>query len=158
MVSQNHLFVTLTFATKWHQHGFKWLFNNTIIPVLKYLNKVGAYELAYELTEKGVLHYHIIIKVKDMIKFKVFTNYWSKHHGFVDIKPVKNYLGAFIYIRKDSNDMSQLMFKDPNYKQIITNSTSATVFKYYLDKCKENAKQVKKANKIQGALDQFFKL
>lgn len=133
-------------------------YHSVILDLLKYLNKVGTYRLVPELTEKGVLHFHIMVKVKDMVKFKVLNNYWQKTHGFVDIKPVNKEFGCFIYIRKDTLEMVQLLWDeiDP-LLAIITNISFPYVCSKLIER-NNKATKVRKLNKIQGALDKFYKL
>lgn len=146
-------FVTLTFPIgKYRQQHYETLRN-----VLKYLNKCGTYQLVCEIGETGNFHYHYIINVKDKVKHSIFMNYWQSHYGYVKIKPVTDYLGCFIYLRKMSNEFPQDLYKDDDiYKKVITNSTYPTVLKWYLTK-EQHKKTVKKYNEVKGSLDSYFK-
>lgn len=148
-------FLTLTFQKS---EGFKSQYHKVILNLLKYLNKIGTYRLAAELTQKGGLHFHIMIKVKDTVKFAVLNNYWQKNHGYVDIQPIRNELGCFIYIRKDTLSMVEELWGefDPMLT-ILTNLTFPYVCRKIVER-NNNSRKAKKLNEVQGALDLFYKL
>lgn len=155
-------FITLTYSEP------KKLFNtfvNDVVEIMKWLNNAGKYKLVSELSPKGAFHWHVMIDVNDEIKLTKFLNHWAYHKGFVDRKKVDNKLGMFIYLRKQSFDMSEELSKKFNIEQcsslaIITNSTSPLIMELisdYLKKQKVTNKNIKKLNNINVGILKYYK-
>lgn len=158
----NTYFVTLTYSDK--QKFFNsWL--KDLPEILKWLQTAGTFRLVAEISNSGVFHWHYILGIKDNIKHCKFLNHWRYHKGHIDIKPIKNLLGSFIYIRKQSYDISQELCNklgvDHNSAlAIITNSTAPLVLqviKRYYEQQKANNRNTKKINELNIGIFKFYK-
>lgn len=94
--------VTLTYEsveTSWKKDGAVRKFANDLRTWAK---RQGVDILAYfwsgEVQKRGALHYHILILGAPYISKEQLRAWWS--HGFVDIRAVRDYVGAFKYLGK----------------------------------------------------------
>lgn len=168
----NTYFVTLTYRQP-VDHWQQW--KKDIRTLLQYLNNAGSFELVCEIGKKGQFHWHYIIRIKDDIKHNRFLNHWTSSRGFIDIKPVRNYLGSFIYIRKTSLMMGEFLeeklrtTKTPPEKGeqfyfcIINNSTAPFILKAlrtiisYTNRSTKKINELQQTiNKIKGSLDEYY--
>lgn len=153
----NARFVTLTFK---EPIKAKKAFFSTIISIVNYLNKCGEFHLASEIGDNGKFHYHYIIKLKDPIKHNVFINYWESNYGMTKNKVCDNWLGSFIYIREDSNEMVNYLFPEQYnspYLKIITNSTIKLLLST-IQNITKSTKQYNKCEQTKGSIDKYYKL
>jgi len=116
--------LTLTFRALFHYQGPKGLFNKTIDEIAWNMHKIAradTFRIFPELTNKGVLHYHILYKTRNFVTLKAFRNYWFRKYGNTDIEVVghtqRDFWTVFHYIRKDSRAMIKF-FKLKKYSQI----------------------------------------
>lgn len=150
-------FVTLTFKNACKYVSIKKLFRDTIVGLIKQLQQSGKWRLVAELTSKGDLHYHIMITPIDEIKLKVLCHYWQKTYGYVDNQKqgevgvgkelYTSRLRLFVYLRKDSNSMPDVLGlpNEPQWK-IMTDR----YYKVYLAWFKYEK------NKEKKLVDQYF--
>jgi len=66
-----------------------------------------------ELTEKGMLHWHYIIMLKDSVKHKIFLGWWRRHCGFVKVIEPKNLQSAIAYVKEEKNQVIEDTFGFP---------------------------------------------
>lgn len=87
------------------------LFLSTLNDVGKRLSRCCHKWVLYpELTpDRGQLHFHGTIFVKDPIKWMHFVNYYNKVYGFLKLKPVDDICAWSRYIEKDWFTMQQLL-------------------------------------------------
>lgn len=158
----NTYFITLTYSSA--QKFFNtWI--KDLPEILKWLNNAGSFRLVAEISPHGVFHWHYIIGVRDSIKHSKFLNHWRYHKGHIDMKPVRNLLGSFTYIRKQSFDISSEICTKMNIDHnsifaIITNSTAPLVLlaiKDYITKQKLSNRNIKKINDLNVGIFKFYK-
>lgn len=97
--------LTLTFERKYQRFKPKTLHRRTMEHVLFNMSRIcDNYSIFPELTDAGMLHYHIIFKTSNFVRIKAFRGFWSRLYGFTNLKyfPDKDYLNVFIYCRKDN--------------------------------------------------------
>lgn len=82
----------------------KYIYNDDKPLIMKYLNKMSNHYCLYpEFDANHRLHYHGIINIKDMIKFRHLKHLIDKLIGFVKIEKIKdhnNHLKFLIYSMK----------------------------------------------------------
>lgn len=102
-------FLTLTFSQKYHKKKLESLWMATIPVVVRNLRRIAPnmFSIWSELTDQGILHYHIICKHHNYLKMKVFRAAWYRTYGITDLSFVKpsRYLHVFTYCRKESWEM-----------------------------------------------------
>lgn len=104
-------FLTLTFGKGFHKFNPKVLVRETLPSIYKYMRHISyGYTISMELTEQGILHYHLLVDVKDFIKYKIFNNYWTRHYGFVKSINPSNVEKTLEYIQKESNATLKQLF------------------------------------------------
>ena len=108
---ENWKFLTLTFNKGFHRFPIKTLIRTSLPAICKYMKHIAhSYTLGLELTEVGIVHYHLLINVKDMIKYKIFNNYWGRHYGFVKSITPRNLEKCSCYVSKELNGTLNLIF------------------------------------------------
>lgn len=162
---QNGKFVTLTYK---NPVTFKEGWTKDIPKIVQWLNRCGEYSLVPEIGDNGNFHFHYIIKIKDNFCHNMFLNHWVKNKGFIKSKVIVNYLGSFIYIRKQSLEVKQTLeqlFKTENEEliSIITRSTSPLALQRIKKLLTVEAKHTKKINElnqkiksIKGTIYEYF--
>lgn len=152
----NTWFVTLTYSKPVKMIS-QWI--KDIKAITNWLSKSGQFQLVAEIGENGNFHWHYIIHVKDDIKHRHFLNYWKYHNGFINIKIVNNYLGSYLYIRKQSQEMGEVMrekFADDRvYYNIITNSTAPYMIEKIRQKLIETNRSTKKINELYRTIEKM---
>lgn len=104
-------FLTLTFGKGLHKFQPQTLVRETLPSIHKYMKAIAlSYTLSVELTEAGVVHYHIVMSVKDFIKYKIFNNYWTRHYGFIKSIAPSTLEKAIDYTEKEQNETLKLLF------------------------------------------------
>lgn len=62
-----------------------------------------------ELTIKGTIHYHIVFRLTDQVKWYKCANIWiQRNSGYVDIQKIKQYAQCMKYCQK-SVDVMELV-------------------------------------------------
>lgn len=111
-------FLTLTFDDRHHKKGIETLWIHSMYDVVRNLRRISKkfFKIFSELTERGVLHYHIICKHHNFVKMKKFRGWWGRKYGWSDLQKIGNtthpvtganldYLNCFNYCRKESLEM-----------------------------------------------------
>lgn len=104
-------FLTLTFDGRHHHKTASSLFHGTMPWLLKRINRVSPtyWRITPELTDKGILHYHILIHTHQYVRRAAFLNCWKARYGNHDTTQVNNPLGLFIYMRKQNKDIQSVI-------------------------------------------------
>lgn len=104
-------FLTLTFDGRHHHKTAETLFHSTILWLLTRIKRVSPqyFRLTPELTEKGILHYHILIHTHQFVRRAAFLNCWKARYGNHDIARVTDQLGLLIYMRKQNKDIAPVI-------------------------------------------------
>lgn len=106
-------FLTVTLNTTWERWPLLEMFRQSSTDLHKYLRTfMEQYEMYPELTKRGVVHYHLIGKFKDRIKYFKKLNKMVHQFGFIDCQPVKDFAKCYEYISKDKTIMEE-MFELP---------------------------------------------
>lgn len=102
-------FLTLTFGTKYHTKKLSTLWLRTMPVVVRRLRRISPdfFQIYSEMTDIGILHYHIICKHHNYVAMKAFRHFWLRTYGITDLSFVKpnRYLHVFLYCRKESWEM-----------------------------------------------------
>lgn len=100
-------FLTLTYDGRHHHKTARTLFHTTMPWLLKRINRVSPqyWRLTPELTDKGILHFHILIHTHQYVRRAAFLNCWKARYGNHDTTRVTNQLGLLIYMRKQNKDI-----------------------------------------------------
>lgn len=146
-------FLTFTLRNIRTTEDYNGMLKRSLPILLKTLHKCGNYRLTIELTNKGIVHYHVLIKVINHVMLKILLNKWNKVQGYVDVKMVDNPLGYFIYLRKDSDILLKLMYGQKlslccecvNMYKVITNSTYKSFLKVF-NRMQMSISQIKRDN------------
>lgn len=104
-------FLTLTFDERHHKKRLDTLWFHTLPDAIRNLRRISKnyFHIFSELTEKGILHYHIICKHHNYLAMKAFRGWWFRKYGYTDLQKVKkspkDFLNLFTYCRKDTFEM-----------------------------------------------------
>lgn len=108
---------------------------------------VSQYGIWAELTATGQLHWHIIVEIKDKIKFKIACNWWAKNRGFLDIRPVTNLCDLTSkYLNKEREETERYLFRGPSapsfpLKDDLNPSVIDDQMEYYLMGLRQDIKR-----------------
>lgn len=110
-------FLTLTFDERHHKKSLETLWISSMYDVLRKLRQISPnfFKVFSEMTERGILHYHIICKHYNFVSMKYFRGWWARKYGWTDLQKIGNkvsknganldYLNCFNYCRKESLEM-----------------------------------------------------
>lgn len=151
----NAKFLTFTFRPSFHQTPLKILFYKTYPFLLKNLQRIAppcanqqyTWTVCPELTDAGVLHYHVILKTHNHIRRAVFLGVWRQKYGNVQQEDVYSIVCLTLYMRKQNKEMSKAL-DFPKYQLIATNRIYAHVMDYIATRIRS----LKEANKIRARL------
>lgn len=138
-------FLTQTVDPCFHGHTNKYLFDDSILELVRAIRKVSKqYVLWFELTDKEVLHYHAIMSIDDAYAYRKFYNKSYDNclgNSYLQIiKPgtlenVKEYINNY-------NDNGKLLPKKHGYYirnkylEFVTETQTANAIKPYIKKPK----------------------
>lgn len=110
----NYKLLTLTFRYDFHTLSCKELYDQTVWELCKNMHRISPEWRAYpELTNKGMLHWHIILRTTNFVKLKAFRGWWSRRYGSSHCEPIKptmdDFMCTWFYIRKDSREMMKIL-------------------------------------------------
>lgn len=108
----HYRWITLTFKPRYHVKLAADLFYQTVGLIYAKLWRIAGKSFSFvpELTERGQLHYHLLVRTNEHVRLAVFTNYWEHTWGHVDYRPVWCIL--FLkhhYMRKQNEEMGKLL-------------------------------------------------
>lgn len=149
---EDFIFITCTY--KEGSKGIKpeYQFETTIFPLYNKIRKcMSFFEIYPELTINNTIHYHIICKIKDKIKYHKSVLPALKYEGFVKAEKVKNIQNVMKYCKKDVESMEKILKRElpvthddkfkPLYSDVIKKKNRTSLWEKneaeYLDEMKK---------------------
>lgn len=124
---QLHL-LTLTFRYDFHVFTAREIYDKTVWDVTRNMKRVcgsSPWRAYPELTQKGMLHWHILLITTNFITLKAFRGFWDRMYGSSHCEKVKmtidDFFCTWFYIRKDSRAMMKIL---KLYKPMLINPSS----------------------------------
>lgn len=108
----NYVWITLTFRNDFHAIPVRTLFYRTVAWLYKRCWRIAKKDFSFvpEITEKGVLHYHLLINTTQYVRLAAFINCWKARYGNVDRETV--YCILYLkhhYMRKQNAEMAKIL-------------------------------------------------
>jgi len=108
----NTAWLTLTFRPEFHDIPVVTLFYRTVEWIYSRLWRIAGREFSFvpEMTQNGVLHYHVLITTHHYVRLAEFVNKWQARFGGVKRKVV--FCVLFLkhhYMRKDIAEMGPIL-------------------------------------------------
>jgi len=141
--------LTLTFDSCFASMTPRFLHNTKMPHIIANMRQIApkCFTIFPELTEKGLLHYHIMCSHNNLIKMKVFRGYWHRHFGFTDLQNIKpgTWLNTYIYCRKENLKMRKIL-DIHKYIYLAVNESS---YPRYLKHLHKKLVQYKRTSKLE---------
>lgn len=108
----HYVWLTLTFRPDYHATPVRTLYYHTVEWLYKRLWRIAKKDFSFvpEITEMGVLHYHILVRTTEHVRLAHFINSWRAKYGRVDRESV--YCLLYLkhhYMRKQCALMSKIL-------------------------------------------------
>lgn len=121
-------FSTLTFRKHYHALDPAALIKLCMPKLLKILNKMSyEFNLGIELTDKGILHFHIIGIANNVIQYRLFKQYWIKYgfakHEMLDPTDNEQYKRVKDYCEKEHWQTVIALYENHHYFFIEANNS-----------------------------------
>lgn len=117
-----HMFYSITISPRYRASTPIFLFNSDEPMIRRYLNKFSRYYIIYpEFDDKVRLHYHGILRVHDMLKYRCIKHTMDRMIGFTCIKKINTFndkLKWLIYCQKQWASNIHLFEKPIIYRRL----------------------------------------
>lgn len=118
----HYSWLTLTFRKEYHVTLVATLFYHTVEWLFKRLWRIAKKDFSFvpELTEMGVLHYHILIRTTEHVRLAHFINSWQAKYGRVDRETVYCILYLKHHYMRKQNAMMAKILKWPLHLMVFS--------------------------------------
>jgi len=155
-------FLTLTFRAEFGRYRTKTLWRKTIPKICWNLKRIAIRWVCFpELTEAGMLHYHLMIDTNNWLKLAAFRGWWSRLYGNSDCRGITpgHWFRLWIYSRKQSWYMMNRILHQFSYNSVkilssVSNESTANGIIHRIARI-ESSRKLKKKQAVEVLADRI---